>query len=415
MSKWTQLQTGTRCSLLTGDVDSVLTQWISLIFFVAFLISERHGKCLQIVPHERMSMHCYCQWHPLYNHICTPPTVSEEAWFCLLSLRSLQDRSVPACFFPSRLNYLKVGVNIECGWQVWRQISYTRWDTAAFAVWHQRSRPSMPKEKRKSYITLNIRSYIICSNISGVKGYLLLLSLSPTFDTQWYLLHYSLVELINLLCSNSLYETWYLNCPTAWGPALPFWASAECIHYSDLTQTQMFHLFNLAVLTRWTVKSKTGQDSTTDKGVQIIWSLSRSHPVNQKTIWHRLEGMRVQKVVIKNVLLNEVIDLRILGKRSLHWQVFKCSCIWRFLSSIRAAHPAHVLVSKWAKHGATETTVSNDNQATGMTNVVTCQALTLGKDTSQSDLCQRLLSCQRLPSLVLLWAEMWCALVSFHL
>lgn len=59
-------------------------------------------------------------------------------------------------------------------------------------------------------------------------------------------------------------------------------------------------------------------------------------------------------------------------------------------------------------------TVSNDNQATEVTNVVTCQALTLAKDTSQSDLCQRLLSCQRLPSLVLLWAGTGSALVAFN-
>lgn len=111
-----------------GDVDSLLTQWISLIFLLL-------SWFLQIVPHA----------NDIYSIItfATPrphtPTIREEAWFCLLSLRSLQDRSLPTCFFHSRLICLKVGVNIECGWQVQRQISHTRWDTAAFAVWHQQT------------------------------------------------------------------------------------------------------------------------------------------------------------------------------------------------------------------------------------------------------------------------------------
>lgn len=44
--------------------------------FIDFLFLSWFGwdmeECLQIVPHERMSMHCYCQSHPFYNHICSP-------------------------------------------------------------------------------------------------------------------------------------------------------------------------------------------------------------------------------------------------------------------------------------------------------------------------------------------------------
>lgn len=46
--------------------------FIDFFFLLLSWVLRDMEECLQIVPHKRMYMHCYCQWHPRYNHICTP-------------------------------------------------------------------------------------------------------------------------------------------------------------------------------------------------------------------------------------------------------------------------------------------------------------------------------------------------------